>query len=442
MELNPIIHSKHSNGQTTLQTMVTPSNCYDSGEGTATNMLNNAQNTHINGGTFALSTNFNRVDGPSLEVLHKRVAPNAILNAGGRADEVRCHPGTRKEVICRIEKWRVDTLNDIASPIFWLSGAAGAGKTAIMQTIAEGWKQEAVPQANFFFFRSDTSRSNSSALVATLLHQVTLLYSSLRDPVANILLTNPLIFDSGLEEQLTQLIFTPLHGIRQSSSNYHPLMLVIDGLDECDAESKRSQRRIIHAFDKVLAKHPGLVCLLVASRDESLIRTAFNDLSSALLPLYLDGEYANERDIRVFVNDQFEKIRKTHPLAHTLNTTWPSFRDSENIVTKSSGQFIYAATVMRFLSDSSASPVLSLERVKGVAQIATKSPFSQLDTIYTYILSQVDDQPALKNILHAHFLIRDALQWKYHEGLNRSMVGLAQLLTVCQSQSYTDAFVM
>lgn len=46
-----------------------------------------------------------RVTAPSLDVLYKRVAPNAIVNVGGRADEVRCHPGTREKVIDRIEKW-------------------------------------------------------------------------------------------------------------------------------------------------------------------------------------------------------------------------------------------------------------------------------------------------------------------------------------------------
>jgi hypothetical protein len=62
-----------------------------------------------------------------LNVLHKCVAPNAILNAGGRADEVRCHPGTCKEVIGRIEKWR-DAKDGLRAPIFWLSGPVGAGK--------------------------------------------------------------------------------------------------------------------------------------------------------------------------------------------------------------------------------------------------------------------------------------------------------------------------
>ncbi|KAF5309487.1 hypothetical protein D9619_012437 [Psilocybe cf. subviscida] len=368
--------------------------------GTA-HMFNNAQISNITGGDFRI-TNVNKVN--ALEVLHKRAAPNAILNAGGRADEVRCYPGTRKEVIGRIEKWR-DTQDRRTPPIFWLSGPAGAGKTAIVQTIAERCNVQRIPQANFFFFRTDTSRNNLSPLVATLVHQLILVYPSLRDDVATVLSTNPLILDSVLEDQVWELIVRPLQAIQQSSPSHVPPLLMIDGLDEC--KDKRSQQQILHAFDKVLAGHPCPCRLLVASRDESQIQAGFNGISSPFLSLYLDDKYRPERDIRTFVNDKFKRVRRTHPLAYTLDPAWPSAEDVEDIVKKSSGQFIYAATVMRFIMDSSASPMLSLARVRGAAQTSVnlKSPFSHLDTIYTYILSQVDNQEVLKDILRAQLLI-------------------------------------
>ncbi|KAF5324380.1 hypothetical protein D9619_011161 [Psilocybe cf. subviscida] len=367
-------------------------------------MFNNAQIANITGGSFSITTNVNTGNDPSLDVLHKRVAPNAIINAGGRAEDVRCHPGTREEVISRIEKWG-NTQDGPTEPIFWFSGPAGAGKTAIVQTIAERCEQRGVPHANFFFFRADTSRSNAYPLMATLLHQIILLYPSLRGPMANILTINPLIFDSVLENQLVQLIVIPLRAIQLLSSAYRPLVLLVDGLDECDSESKRSQQQILRAFDTVMAEHPRLFCLLVASRDESQIRAAFNRISSPCLQLFLDDQYSPASDIRLFVNARFEQVRNSHPLAHTLDAIWPTVEDVNYIVEKSSGQFIYAATVMRFILDSSASPIVSLQRVQGAARLATKSPFSYLDSIYSYILSQADDQEALKDIFHAQLLI-------------------------------------
>ncbi|KAF5324402.1 hypothetical protein D9619_011267 [Psilocybe cf. subviscida] len=363
-------------------------------------ILNNSKNSNIHDNMFVINNKAGTT--PSLDVLYQRAAPNAILNAGGHADEVRSHPGTRVEVIGRIEKWR-DAQDGLQAPIFWLSGPAGAGKTAIVQTIAENCKAQGVPQANFFFFRTDASRNTLSPLVATLLHQIIQLYPLMEKAVAAVLSSNPLILDSILEEQLEKLVVTPLRTIQELTLAYRPPLLLIDGLDECDSNSKRDQLKILHAFDKVFAAHPSLISLLVASRDESQIKTAFNAMASSVFPLYLDDRYSPEHDIRLFVDAQFEQVRKTHPLAHLLDATWPAVADVDEIVEKSSGQFIYAATVMRFISDSSASPELSLERVQGAAQLATKSPFLFLDAIYTYILSQADDQQALKDVLHAHF---------------------------------------
>lgn len=121
-----------------------------------------------------------------------------------------------------------------------------------MQTVAERLTQRGAPQANFFFFRGDTSRGNAFPLIATLLHQLILLYPSLQYPVATALSTNPLLFDSILEDQLAQLTVTPLCSVQQSSSTSHPPIFLIDGLDECDSTNKRSQQQLLHAFDKVL----------------------------------------------------------------------------------------------------------------------------------------------------------------------------------------------
>lgn len=336
-------------------------------------------------------------------MLHKRAATNAILNAGGRVDKVRCHPGTRKEVLDQIERWR----NALTSPLFWLSGPAGTGKTAILQTVAERWKAQDIPQANFFFFRSDTSRNSLPPFVATIVHQIILLYPDLGNLVTNTLRTNPLILDSTLEDQLAQLVVKPLQAMQGFFPGCIMPILLIDGLDECESQGKHSQRQILRAFDSILSRHhPPPFRLLVASRDEFQIRAAFNDTSCQVLPLYLDDQYSPENDIRAFVNDEFQRVKDTHPLAHTLDATWPSLEDVEGIVRKSSGQFIFAATVMRFITESSTSPILSLARVHGAAPLSIKSPFASLDAVYTYILSQVDDQEALKDILHAQLLIQ------------------------------------
>lgn len=374
-----------------------------------------------------------------METLYKNVSTNAILNVGGCVDEVKCHPGTRTEVIGLIEKWILGPQNASACHLFWLSGPAGAGKTSIVHTVAERCQEQGVPHANFFFFRTDGSRSDPFPLVPTLLHQILQLHPTLRESVAAILSSNPLIFQTSLENQFAQLLVIPLHAIQQSCPSYRPIILLIDGLDECDSENKLGQRQILRTFDKVLVNHHCLFRVLVASRAEHQIVMSFNQVATSVLSVYLDNQYMPERDIRLFVSDKFDEVKHTHRLAHMIDETWPSVGDIDSIVKKSSGQFIYAATVMRFILDSSASPQLSLERVQGVAPLTARSPFSHLDAMYAYILSRADDQDALKDILHAQ-LLRSITHRTARRTTTHRNATLQQLLLMYNPR-YTDTVI-
>ncbi|KAF5329488.1 hypothetical protein D9619_009505 [Psilocybe cf. subviscida] len=373
-------------------------------------VLDNAIKPRIRNSVFSI-TSISTVDRSPLHMLYNCVAPNAILNAGGRADEVRCHPGTRKEVIRVIERW-MDAPDNTNPPMMWLSGPAGAGKTAIVQTVAERCKRRDVPHANFFFFRADSSRCSTFPLVATLVYQICQIYPAVRETVATTLSDNPLILHGSIEEQLSLLPVEPLRNAQRFSASDLRVVLLIDGLDECSSETKISHRQILYAIDNALVNNYCPLRVLVASRFEHQITMAFNQLSASVHPLYLDEQYSPESDIRHFVVSQFMQVKKTHPLAYQLHATWPSVKDMDHIVKKSSGQFIYASTVMRYISNSSASPRLSLERVHCLAQVSTSSPFSQLDAVYTYILSQADDQEALKDIIHCDMLIKAMLRWR------------------------------
>ncbi|KAF5328697.1 hypothetical protein D9619_011485 [Psilocybe cf. subviscida] len=155
-----------------------------------------------------------------LRALFSTVALNAILNAGGRGDEVRCHPGTQERVIEMLETGMGGKADspDAGSKILWLSGRAGTGKSAIMQTVAERQKARGRPAPNFFFFREDDTRSHANYLVATLLYQLM----------------------ESLADQFSKLIASPIDTIvRQDAFPGHePITLLVDGLDECSSSNK------------------------------------------------------------------------------------------------------------------------------------------------------------------------------------------------------------
>lgn len=346
-----------------------------------------------------------------LERLRNEVSTNAFHNSVGRIDAPKCHPGTREEVMADIEKW-IDFDGARTHWIMWLSGPAGAGKSAIAQSIAERCVKRGVPVASFFFFRTDNTRNNLQPLVATLAYQITCLYPGVKGAISSVIDANPLIFSHSVEEQFRRLVLSPLLDAPPSTSSPpQPFVIIIDGLDECDTDSKHKQQALIRVLDNLMILGDSPFIVFIASRPEPHLTMSFNQLGSPMLGLFLDEHYRPARDIRSFVVSEFNKITTSHHLAssHDLKN-WPSSNVIDDIVSKSSGQFIYAATIMRFISTSSISPVHSLEIVCGLRPAKKNSPFSQIDAIYSYILSRAGDLDAVKDILAAEILRENLLK--------------------------------
>lgn len=343
--------------------------------------------------------------------LFKMVARNAILNAGGRADEVGCFPGTREEVIDKVEKWmgRVEN-GSCKNRIMWLSGPAGAGKSAICQTIAECCPTRGQQAANFFFFRGDLTRNRAQPLVPTLVYQLRRFYPMLDGLLANCLIADPLICEASIEDQFLHLISSPMEAVHQSSSAHESIVLIIDGLDECD--DSRKQDQIIIALRALVNADHSPFLVLIASRTEPHLIMSFNRLGTSVESIFLGDEYRPGDDIRRFVVAKFEEIKQVHHLRQMLSENWPAESDIDAITDKSSGQFIYAATVMRFILHSPESPSLSLVVILEMKTPAGHNPLAQLDAVYTYIFSKVHDIQQVKIILGAFFTIGMKVQCK------------------------------
>ncbi|KAF5327325.1 hypothetical protein D9619_004015 [Psilocybe cf. subviscida] len=392
----------------------------------AGNILQSASNVVITGGSFVAgsqyyvtTTTVNAETNKPLELIYERAAPHAILNAGGRADEVKCFPGTRKEVLAKIEAWIDAKEPNSERRIFWLSGPAGAGKSAIVQTLAERCMARGVPMINFFFFRGDVTRNHARPVVATLLYQLFDLHPTLKPLVSTVLEEKPLILNQALADQFEHLIKDPVHSLIKHSALFEhpinnpvrtiihplvyqwPIVILIDGLDECNSAGKREQEVLLRVLHGLVSSENSPFFVLVASRPEPQLTMTFNEIGSYVGSVFLDEDYRPSDDIRLFVVAELARIKNTHHLKRTLDKHWPSDNSANSIVDKSSGQFIYAATVLRFIATSSASPAHSLDKVLGLRPVMQSSPFAELDTIYTYVLSQAEDWEAAKDVLAA-----------------------------------------
>ena len=351
-----------------------------------------------------------------MELLQRYIAPGAFHNSDERYDPPKCHPHTRRAVLKTILDWVKDDKK--VSLILWLYGPAGAGKSAIAQTIAELLEKEGLLAAAFFFSRNALSgRNDKTPLVATLVYQLIISIPEIRAHVLEALDRDPAVFSRSIEAQIEALVIKPLNVVAidetlASTLLSRPRLIILDGLDECSTTS--SQIHILDAVSTVITNLGIPLCFLIASRPEHHIRKVFNDQSHVIglhsFSIALDDTYQPDRDIEIFLQSTFDKIKQTHPSRAHLPTIWPTLEDTQRLVEKSSGQFIFASTVAKYLNSHSHWPPDRLEVIFGQSNPRHETPFAELDSLYRLILSSIADTAKLQDLLM--FLVLRPFQYR------------------------------
>ncbi|KAF8984435.1 hypothetical protein BDQ17DRAFT_1499497, partial [Cyathus striatus] len=266
-------------------------------------------------------------------------------------DRPKCHPETRLTVINDIMSW-VDS-TDPKEKIMWMNGPAGAGKSSIAQTIAQRCQQAGKPISSFFFSReAGNGRDDGNRVVPTMAYQLMLAFPSIQEFIIAELDRDPaLLTYLPMEAQIQKLIMQPLSNT--GNCNFTTSFLVIiDGLDECRRPD--IQARIIKMLASVLSKADGVYLrCFITSRPELEIRNTFNNhiISDISVHVVLDDKYNADQDIRTYLLSEFATIKFLHTPAFLYlikDSNWPTAHDIDILVWRSSGQFIYASTVVKF----------------------------------------------------------------------------------------------
>ena len=272
-----------------------------------------------------------------------------------------------------------------ASSLFWLYGHAGAGKTAILQAIAELLCSPSGSGQNFggsfFFSRGKNRRDQGHFLFSTIAYQLTLNVPGLREHVNRIMELNLTLHTKSMDVQLQTLIVDAFQLL--SRLPQRPYLVIIDGLDEC--HDKATQQAILRLLCETITVHKLPLRFLIASRPESHIRDSFDQesLYTVTRRVVLDETFDPGRDIQVFLQDGFAKICARNSIPSHVGKPWPEEGVIDLLVQRSSGQFIYATTVLKFVGADFCSPR------KQLALLLKPDPtaFSDLDQLYTQILS-------------------------------------------------------
>lgn len=294
--------------------------------------------------------------------------------------------------------------------MLWLQGAAGAGKTALAQTICECLVRTRHLGASFFFSRTahDRGRDDPSYLFTTIAHQLSLALPHLAPYIEDAILRDPAVVDKTPAIQFLKLVLEPL--CRLSESERRPMAIVVDGLDECPDEN--AQVQLIESIGYSMNEGTHQVSFIITSRPSPRICSVFAraPLSDQTYTISLAQSMDMDRDIRAYLSSRFMDIREDprHRSAMaSVPPTWPGEDVISHLVETSSGLFLYAATVVKFIDDPGSRPAERLSLITSLLSASATHPKANLDTLYSCVLSLAPDSQRMVNILGTIIAMRD-----------------------------------
>ncbi|KAJ6460111.1 hypothetical protein C8R47DRAFT_127958 [Mycena vitilis] len=162
------------------------------------------------GATFIAASNINHHHHhgeAGLTILHRAAALEALYDSADSFPQPRCHPDTRRQMLDELWRWADDTYG--ARPVRWLQGPAGAGKSAIMQSLCQRSQNAGLLGGAFFFKRDHTTRGNAKVLFATLAYQLALNNRALKPSILSSAKADPSVVGRQMDVQLQRLIIQP-----------------------------------------------------------------------------------------------------------------------------------------------------------------------------------------------------------------------------------------
>ncbi|KAJ7167854.1 hypothetical protein C8R46DRAFT_257871 [Mycena filopes] len=327
-----------------------------------------------------------------MQILLRFVALEGLHNSADSVQQPRCHPETRVNMLDTIYTWMIG--EGSAEPTGWLYGPAGAGKSAVMQSLAQRLQEAGRLGGAFFFKRGHPTCGNAKELFTTLAYQLAENDDRLRPVISQTVERSSTVVARDMQTQFHHLIMEPCQSLVESL----PPILLIDGLDECQEECV--QLEILHLIGRAahLHQYPRGVRVLIASRPEAAICEVFTDpnFDGLLKRFNIEQSF---KDVQTYLMAEFARIHREHrSTMGNIPTPWPSPEIIRSLVDKSSGYFVYPSTVIKFVDDKFFRPT---ERLHEIQNLHSSAPFKALDQLYIHILSTVPDQfrSGLSNIL-------------------------------------------
>jgi hypothetical protein len=297
-----------------------------------------------------------------------------------------CLEGTRVQLLDDIAKWMADTNG---KTVYWLTGVAGTGKSTVAKSVVDMASKEKYLVVTFFFSHTSADRRDYRKVVPSLAYQLAR-DVRLRSHIVAAIDSDNDIAISGTAIQTKKLLLDGLRAL--SSLPEHRIIIVLDALDECQKDSNH-----IHGGDLIPILLTGLkdipfVKVFLTSRPEPSIERMFKrkDLQgvTSTLALHRDIEKGMVRaDIARYFDHELSKLRDAIP----HSPVFPSETDMRLLVERADTLFIYARTVVEYISDPVGQPDRRLAALMQAKPGLSSQKYGNLDGLYTHILLQANN---------------------------------------------------
>ena len=264
--------------------------------------------------------------------------------------------------------------------MFWLNGLAGTGKSTIAQSFSEAVANNGSLGASFFCSRDYIDQRELRNIFPTLAYQLACRYPHFRNHIVTSIKKDPILTHASLISQLENLLVNPL------SRTETPCVIVIDALDECIDDQPSSA--ILSVLGQFVKQVP-LVKFFVTGRPEPRIRSGFRlPLLEPLTHIFLLHEVELSHvddDIRLYLTQKLTEISKRRSDLD-LSDPWPHDNEIKALTKKSSGLFIFAATLVRFVASEHHQPNERLQLVLSKGSGTTHEGRIGIDSLYSQVL--------------------------------------------------------
>ncbi|KIM85063.1 hypothetical protein PILCRDRAFT_817902, partial [Piloderma croceum F 1598] len=286
---------------------------------------------------------------------------------GARFDPDKgCLPGTREAIIDEITQWINSPDGDNVSQIFFLSGVAGSGKSAIAHTIAHLFDRQMRLGSSYCFDRVDQVNHRPSNLLSTISLNIADLDQNWKMCLCNIIKGN-------LTEQFNKFILEPARAL----TTVGPIVIVIDAMDESAEEVSR--KPLLDVLAKGILDLPSNFRFLITVHPERDIVNAFSGNQHIFYKhMNTIDKASNHADIALFIESQLSGV-------YSLESEWPNKHWCRMLIESSDGLFQWASTACRAIKETKG----GLRPTERLSRFVSSG--RGLDALYIEVLHQVFD---------------------------------------------------